>query len=224
VFTPPSVDITLPGDWNGNGTFPFFGNAKSVLRVEPHGYIGLSTQRAPVFCDPLFVDPELIPCYDRNPIIITGFDYNDLIAFMWSDDFNPGTADDIRSYWVVTGESPNRILAIAFFGPTLMGGQPAAVQVHLHETSNVIEVHTEQQPGTSTVTRGVEGPLPPAPPYQPGAVQAAVLPGENRAMFALAESAVRFHTDLDTPDGIGDACDNVESTNNGAGCGYGVCS
>lgn len=219
-FSGGSVELPLPYDWNGTGSFPFFGNDKDRARIHRTGFIGLSTEPEPGWCDDMWSDPERIPCYSKN-YYFGNPRRSDLVAFMWSEDFLP---DNVQ--WQIAGGPPERILALSFASDTLLANNPASVQLHLYETSNAIEVHTGVQPSVTPVTIGVEGPRPVGggSTLPDNIIPAAVLPGENRDFFALTARAVRFHTRLDGPDGVGDVCDNYTITDNGTGCGYGYCS
>ena len=112
---------------------------------------------------------------------------NNLIALAWND-FKPLPG---QISWGVRGTAPKRRLVVDFNQvPYFASGTTPSpfrvtTQAILHEGTNVIEIHTtsQQNPGTKLITQGVENRT---------GTEAAFLPGRNRAVYTLANDAVRF--------------------------------
>ncbi len=85
---------------------------------------------------------------------------NDLIAFAW-EDLDPGNggqpAINLIQYTTI-GTAPNRVLVMEFYNVDhFPSGNNVSTQVHLYETSNMIEIHTTNMPTNGdTHTMGIE--------------------------------------------------------------------
>lgn len=100
------------------------------------------------------------------PINVSGFtpyqipdaanEPNSLVALCW-EDLNPGNGGTIDYY--TTGTAPNRVQVIRWRNvPFYTGGGTISGEIHLFETTNIIETHISRQNGSTTNTNvlGVE--------------------------------------------------------------------
>jgi gliding motility-associated-like protein len=157
--------------------FEFFCTSYSQFEVSSNGFMTFELNTGNSGC-----------CSGENIPVNTGFGPNNLIAFAWTD-LNPDNCGDI-SYFT-TGTTPNRRLVVNFNSVCYFGGTAPGVsgQIILHETSNVIEIHTTNIPSSafSTITQGIENAA--------GTVGYAV-PGRNAANFSSGNDAWRFTPSL----------------------------
>ena len=193
----------LQSEWssaiNIGFAFGFFGATHSQLTVNRRGFITFDASPAPTFGA-----TSSIPCAP---------DPDSLIALSWTDLFQ--TTGSVIEY-VTKGTAPNRRFVLTYSNVQNESGT-VTTQLVLFEGSNRAEVHTQTQALASFTgtTRGIEGPENATSGYQIGAY----LPGENAEVFSLTNSAVYFTSDPTNADGIGDACDNTDDTEE-QGCEY----
>jgi len=150
LFNNP-IDITIDPDalsppLNIDFDFTFFGNSYSTFYISSKGFI---TFDAGAGNGP---DPQTLPD-PNNP--------NNLIAAVWGE-LNP---DDAFVYYETLGNAPNRSLYVTFeyyeYGePGICDlGYYLYTQIILHETSNIIEIHTDSWDGDAcgiATTQGIE--------------------------------------------------------------------
>ncbi|MGD1843838.1 MAG: T9SS type A sorting domain-containing protein [Salibacteraceae bacterium] len=90
------------------------------------------------------------------------FTPNNVIAFAW-EDLNTNTGSGAVEYYTV-GTAPNRVFVVEFNNVHLCCGTATptiTTQIHLHETTNRIEIHTAQAifTGFNNATMGIENSL-----------------------------------------------------------------
>ncbi|MBK7130431.1 MAG: T9SS type A sorting domain-containing protein [Crocinitomicaceae bacterium] len=122
-------------------TFNFFGVDYTDFYISSNGFIGFSAGMSNGCCS-----GQTIPTLG-NP--------DNMIAFAW-EDIHPGLGGSVR--YLTTGTAPNQKLIVEFYNVQHYGGGNAiTTQVHLYETTNVIEIHTTSMPSDGgTHTMGIE--------------------------------------------------------------------
>ncbi len=186
-----NVDPTLVGD-DAVGdpiqigfTFFFFGAPRNEIYPTTNGFFSFAPGQGDGCCTGQNIPDSSTP--------------NNLVALAWYD------LEVVDPFMVTSdtlGTAPNRMFVIQYdavfvcCGPT---NPTVTVQAILYEGSNVIEIHTTEQPDENGFTRGIEG---------PGGGEGAHLPGEADDIFLLNNDSVGFTTDP-LPDGVGDACSNA---------------
>src|SRR5687768_2814951 len=123
--------------------FNFFGNDQTVVRIGSNGVLGFGTT-GPY--------PSVAPV---NEPLSDGGDPYHLIAFAW-EDLKPNSGGTIRHF--MTGSAPFRKFVVDFINvPQSGAGGNVTVQVQLHETTNVVEIHsTNVTFSDRSGTQGVE--------------------------------------------------------------------
>lgn len=146
----PTVGTNIPLGDDGTSNainigFPFeyFGAPYNQLYVSPNGYIGFDPPLPGNF------QPEELPSCDADVP-------NLAIVACW-EDFNPGAGGSVT--YTTTGVAPNRRFVVSwnnvpFFGGNC-GGQTSSFQIHLYETTNVIEIHITNKPACASMWTGV---------------------------------------------------------------------
>ncbi|MEJ1239936.1 PKD-like domain-containing protein [Chryseolinea sp. T2] len=123
-------------------SFSFFGQAYSSLVVNANGYVTFGTY----------------PGSGVSQSLPSTTGPNNLIAGAW-DDLDV-TGGDINT--ALVGVAPNRRFLITYdnVGYASAGPEKVTFQIQLHETSNVIEIHTTsvQDDGGAGMTQGIENP------------------------------------------------------------------
>lgn len=121
--------------------FPYFCGVRTQIKICSNGWITL---------DPATTSTSLAETAIPNVGVP-----NDMIALAW-DDLNPAAGGTI-SYFTV-GTAPNRIFVVDFNGVYRFGGSSPAVtgQIHLHETSGLIEIHSTNINSMSNGVQGIE--------------------------------------------------------------------
>lgn len=144
----PLTDDAYSNAINIGFPFQFFGTVYNQLYVSSNGWIGFT--------------PPLTGDYTPEPFPICGGPNLGILA-CWQD-FNPGAGGTVT--YTTTGVAPNRRVVISwnnvpFFGGTCPG-VTSTFQIHLYETTHIIEIHIVNKPscpglwGTGAVT-GVVG-------------------------------------------------------------------
>ena len=135
-----SSAINLNGGIGSTFTFYFFGNAYTQIYIGSNGLVGFATNNLDVNNNQTFPDPS-------NP--------NNLIAFAW-DDLDPTVNGTIQYF--VTGTTPNRIFVVEYVDIQRGGGPSASVtaQLQLHESTNIIEIHSADVDIDANATQGIE--------------------------------------------------------------------
>lgn len=164
ALTDDMVSASLPIGF----TFNYFGVDYTQFYISSNGYIG-------------FTAGMLNGCCSGQTIPTAGNPDN-LIAFAW-EDINPSSGGTIR--YLTTGTAPNQKLIVEFSGvPHFGGGNAITVQVHLYETSNIIEIHTTSMPSDGgNHTMGIEN--------ADGSIGYAV-PGRNAISWSASNDYVAF--------------------------------
>lgn len=129
----PLTDDAYSGAINIGFPFEFFGVPYNQIYVSSNGWAG--------FSPPLTGDytPESFPtCNGPNLGIMA----------CWQD-FNPGTGGSVR--YTTTGTAPNRRFIISWVNVPFFStcSTTSTFQIHLFETTNVIEVHLINKPACS---------------------------------------------------------------------------
>ncbi|MFN5324919.1 MAG: GEVED domain-containing protein, partial [Bacteroidota bacterium] len=167
----PTGDDVVGGPYSIPFNFTFYGNSYNNIYISTNGFATFSAGSGAGCCS-----GQLLP----NPTVP-----NNVIALAW-DDLN-NTTNGIS--YATVGSAPNRVFVIQFnnvphFGG---GGSPVSGQIHLYESSNVIEIHTTQMTGDgSNHTQGIENAT--------GTLANAV-PGRNALNWSGALDAYRFTPD-----------------------------
>ena len=124
-------------------SFNFFGTDQTVVRIGSNGVLGLGATGS---------YPSVAAV---NEPLSDGGDPNNLIAFAW-EDLKPNSGGTIRYF--STGTAPFRKFVVDFINvPQSGSGGNVTVQVQLHETTNVVEIHsTNVTFSDRSGTQGVE--------------------------------------------------------------------
>jgi hypothetical protein len=133
------TDDQSSGAINIGFPFQFYGTNYNQLYVSSNGFVS--------FVQPVTSDytPESLPTCN------TGTPQSAIIA-CWQD-FNPGTGGSVT--YTTTGVAPNRRFIISwnnipFFGSTCPGLN-SSFQIHLFETTNIIQIHIINKPDCATL-------------------------------------------------------------------------
>ncbi|MFN5170766.1 MAG: PKD-like domain-containing protein [Cyclobacteriaceae bacterium] len=147
-------------------TFNFFGFDHTQLRVGSNGILG-------------FTDAVTTP---TNQTLPDATNPNNIIAASW-DDMLPDGSSSIEYF--TTGSAPFRRFIVNYNNlQFLSSSNRITVQVQLHETTNIIEIHSSSiTAGADEKTQGIEGPS--------GAV-AYFVAGRNFNNFTAANDFVQF--------------------------------
>ncbi|QDG49596.1 hypothetical protein FIV42_02225 [Persicimonas caeni] len=171
--------------------FEFYGTTYTSLRVGSNGFVtfdGSSTNSG---------------CCSGDSLPDSG-DPNNLIALWW-EDLDPPEGGSIR--YQTVGSAPSRTFVLEFLDIQHFSNTTATVslQLHLHETSNLIEIHfMDAQADSGSHTVGVEN---------AAGTEATAYLNSVAAPPTEASTAVRFSLDADG-DGITDGNDNCPSVSN----------
>ena len=185
VFQSP-IDITLGPDelsvpLNIGFNFNFFGNTYSQFYISSNGFISFSNGGSGSNIQTL---PD-----NTSP--------NNLIAIAWAN-VDP---DNAEFTYETTGTAPYRKLHVHFYHddnsdpPPCPSGYYLDAQIILYESTNIIELHTENWDGGNCAipaTQGIEN---------AAGTTAFVSPGQNNSMWDTQNTRVTFipdnYTDLD---------------------------
>ena len=169
-LTDDDVSGALPIGFN----FDFYGNTYSNFYISSNGFLTFNAG-SPNGC-----------CSGQNLPNATA--PNNLIAFAW-EDLDPGNggqpAENLVQYTTI-GTAPNRVLVAEYFNVDhWSNGSNMTAQVHLYETSNIIEVHTANMPSDGGLhTQGIEN---------FDGTNAVVVPGRNsNGSWSLTNDYVAF--------------------------------
>jgi hypothetical protein len=137
TFTGSSVSLSddaMTGSLSIGFTFQFFCNNYTAFYISSNGFITFSSGQPDGCCT-----GQVLP--DNNTP-------NNLIALAW-EDWNPGNGGTIT--YTTLGSSPNRTLFVRYASVPHYGngGSPLTAQLQLHESTNIIAIHT-----TSMTTDG----------------------------------------------------------------------
>ncbi len=154
-------------------SFEFFCNTYTDFYISSNGFLTFNAGTGSGCCSG---DPVPGP-----------FDPNNIIALAW-EDLDPDGYGTIEYF--TTGASPNRILVVNFLGISHYPGpgpnDDITVQALLHETTNIVEIHTTNQPdGSGTHTMGMEDAT---------GVNGIAVPGRNSASWTATNDAYRFES------------------------------
>ncbi|MFZ6008747.1 MAG: hypothetical protein ACOYXT_00245, partial [Bacteroidota bacterium] len=145
VLTDDSQALAIPIGF----TFNFFGNNYTTTNVGSNGFI--------TFDDG--TQAQFAATTPSNQAIRSGTDPDNLIAAVW-DDLNPEDGGTIEYF--TTGSAPFRKFIINYTGIPHFSSSPPSpfsvtFQIQLHETTNIIEIHSTQvQSDGGTLTQGIE--------------------------------------------------------------------
>ena len=127
-------------------TFNFFGTNFTQVRLGSNGLLGFGA------------GPPVTAA--ANPTYPNAFDPDNLIAAAW-DDMGAVTNTEVRVQ--VIGAAPLRKFVADFDMVSSVGSYPVRTQIHLYESTNVIEIHTQTarfQTNGNFATQAIEGPDP----------------------------------------------------------------
>ncbi|WP_160143937.1 immunoglobulin domain-containing protein [Chryseolinea soli] len=163
---------SLPGDESSPSTsigfnFSFYGNTYSALTINANGYLifGAPTNSG------------------TNQTLPSATAPNNLIAAAW-DNLDISTGGTVTT--ALVGTAPRRRFIVNFIGVRHSGApQSVTVQVQLHESTNIIELHCQniQFDGGAGMTQGIEN---------SGGTAATVVTGRNNTNWTTAASYVAF--------------------------------
>jgi hypothetical protein len=127
-------------------TFNFFGVDYTNFHISSNGFIGFTTGTSSGCCSGQSIPSASAP--------------NNLIAFAW-DDLDPGNGGQPTTnlvQYTTVGVAPNRKMVMEFYNVDhYSSGNNLTAQVHLYETTNIIEIHTITMPNDgSNHTQGIE--------------------------------------------------------------------
>jgi len=162
------------GDDNVTGGFPigfnfdFFDQPYNAFRVGSNGFITFSANQYHGCCA-----GQNIP-NPNSP--------NNLIAFAW-EDLVPNISGNVNYF--TNGTSPNQVCVINISGVQhFPNGNAITTQIQLHETTNIIEIHTTLMPSDGGIhTMGIEN--------IDGTIAYAV-PGRNASNWSASNDYVAF--------------------------------
>lgn len=207
-------DGTVEGSETGSFDFFWFGQQIRDFRVSTNGFVYL---RAP---------GEAAGLSDSAPTAgpLASFDGVDgIVAASWTDLMASTESGACVSFQILgAGTSSTQVLEVTWENMLMKNGGTLSVQVRLSEVDDSIEIHTEVQGNSQTVTRGVEG-----EPFLLGgefSMGAAFLAGNVQTASTRDNDSVRYRTSL-TPENspaleCGDACGDATVV---PLCGDGVC-
>ncbi|SHH81203.1 hypothetical protein SAMN04488109_5578, partial [Chryseolinea serpens] len=163
---------SLPADESSPSTgigfnFSFYGNTYSTLTINANGYL-------------IFGAPTNSGANQTLPSATTP---NNLIAAAW-DNLDISTGGTVTT--ALVGTAPRRRFIVNFIGVRHSGApQSVTVQVQLHESTNIIELHCQniQFDGGFGMTQGIEN---------SGGTAATIVPGRNNTNWTAAASYVAF--------------------------------
>lgn len=127
-------------------TFTFFGTDYTDFNISSNGMLGFTAGMPNGCC--------------TGGTIPTAGGPENMIAFAW-EDLDPGNggqpAQNFVQY-VTMGTAPNQVLVMEFYNVDhFSAGNQVTTQVHLYETSNIIEIHTINMPSDGGAhTMGIE--------------------------------------------------------------------
>lgn len=141
------ASVSLGDDQVSSSSFPigfnfqFFCNTYSNFYIGSNGFITFSSSQSQGCCSGQVLPNSASP--------------NNLITLTWTD-WDPSAGGSIT--YTTVGVSPNRKLLVNFIGvPHFFSGNPMTAQLQLHETSNIIEIHTTTMvPNSNGHTMGIE--------------------------------------------------------------------
>ena len=169
-LTDDDVSGALPIGFN----FDFYGNTYSNFYISSNGFLTFNAGSPNGCCSGQNLPNAAAP--------------NNLIAFAW-EDLDPGNggqpAENLVQYTTI-GTAPNRVLVAEYFNVDhWSNGSNMTAQVHLYETSNIIEVHTANMPSDGGLhTQGIEN---------FDGTNAVVVPGRNsNGSWSLTNDYVAF--------------------------------
>ena len=163
---------SLPADESSPSTgigfnFSFYGNTYSTLTINANGYL-------------IFGAPTNSGTNQTLPSATTP---NNLIAAAW-DNLDISTGGTVTT--ALVGTAPRRRFIVNFIGVRHSGApQSVTVQVQLHESTNIIELHCQniQFDGGVGMTQGIEN---------SGGTAATIVTGRNNTNWTAAASYVAF--------------------------------
>jgi hypothetical protein len=163
---------SLPADESSASTpigfnFSFYGTAYSALTINANGYLifGAPTNSG------------------TNQTLPSATAPNNLIAAAW-DNLDISTGGTVTT--AVVGTAPRRRFIVNFIGVRHSGApQSVTVQVQLHESTNIIELHCQniQFDGGLGMTQGIEN---------SGGTASTIVPGRNNSNWTTSASYVAF--------------------------------
>ncbi len=145
-----TVESLTDDDVNGGlpigFSFDFFGNTYTTFEISSNGFISFGGNTDNGCCS-----GDLIP---------SNFTPNNLIALFW-EDLDPGNGgqpaiNEVR--YATVGTAPNRTLVVEWDNVDhFPSGDNVTGQIHIHEGTNCIEMHVQNQPATCcNHTLGIE--------------------------------------------------------------------
>ncbi|MCR9172211.1 MAG: HYR domain-containing protein [bacterium] len=164
-----AVSPALPIGFN----FDFYGNSYTDFYISSNGFMTFSSGTGSGCCSGQFLPNT------GNP--------NNLIAFAW-EDLDPGNggqpAINLVQYTTI-GTAPNRVLVMEFYNVDhFPSGNNVTTQVHLYETTNMIEIHTTNMPSDGgSHTMGLEN---------IDGTMATLVPGRNSQNWSATNDYVAF--------------------------------
>ncbi|MGR6086655.1 MAG: GEVED domain-containing protein [Arcticibacter sp.] len=167
----PSGDDVLSGAVALPFNFTFYGNTYSNIYISTNGFISFDAGAGSGCCSGQLLPSTLTP--------------NNVIALAW-DDLNAQVGGIT---YASVGTAPNRVFVIDYNNVPHFGGGGSNItgQIHLYESTNVIEIHTGQMTNDgSNHTQGIENAA--------GTLGNAV-PGRNSTPWNGANDAYRFSPD-----------------------------
>ncbi|WMX16944.1 SBBP repeat-containing protein [Aureispira sp. CCB-E] len=121
--------------------FNFFGNTYNDFRISSNGFITFGTNTTTSGC----CSGQVLPNTNQP---------NNLIALFW-EDLLPPNGGTIR--YLTAGTAPNRVLVVEFVDiEHHPSGDSVQGQIHIYESTNIIEVHVAKQPAAGRHTLGIE--------------------------------------------------------------------
>ena len=134
----PSGDDVVGGPYSIPFTYNFFGNLYNQFYISTNGNIQFGPTTSTSFT------PGLIPDVAAP---------NNFVALGWADLLT--TASTIKYF--VSGIAPLRVLVIDFNGATFFGGSGSqSGQIHLFESTGIVEVHLTNSTGVASTGGGVK--------------------------------------------------------------------
>ena len=161
--------------------FVFFGEVYSNFQISSNGFLTMGSSNFSSGC-----------C--NGPFIPSAGGINNFIAFAW-EDINPGSGGTIR--YSIEGTAPNRIMVVEFDDVPYFGSSNTVTsQVHLYETSGLIEIHSLSIPDNGTMTQGIEN---------IGGTEGLATSGRNATFWGATNDYVAF---IPNAGGFSDTCGN----------------
>ncbi len=129
-----SPGITMPFP------FQFFCNAVDSYYISTNGFIAFNNRPSPGCC--------------RGQVLPNTTEPNNLVTMIW-EDLSTNSGGNINYF--VSGNAPNRILIVRWNNVGYFSGGYVNGEIHLYETSNIIEIHAGAATATGqTNTIGIE--------------------------------------------------------------------